>query len=289
MATTPSQKASAKSSVKPNKLVVLRIAPHLLKKFSPLSEDVSEPSPTASPAPASTPLINAPAPEASETNGTPVPGTDATATDNNSLAPPPATNGKRKGVPGPKPGTKRTAAQAEAGPNAKPRGKPGPKKKPRLYVTRTLTIPHFFCILTHESRADGTIDRTAEGTKKGPFGGVAPIATHKLGPKANTGAINAGLRALDRSGKPCRRWERKGLQLKSISGVAWSVGSWAAPLKDNSSFSGDVKSENSSSSQADNVRLASSAIPSDRSNSGEGAKQDNALESSPAPVLAIEA
>ncbi|THW45527.1 hypothetical protein D6D17_07318 [Aureobasidium pullulans] len=269
MATTPSQKASAKSSVKPNKLVVLRIAPHLLKKFSPLSEDVSEPSPTASPAPASTPLINAPAPEASETNGTPVPGTDATATDNNSLAPPPATNGKRKGVPGPKPGTKRTAAQAEAGPNAKPRGKPGPKKKPRL--------------------ADGTIDRTAEGTKKGPFGGVAPIATHKLGPKANTGAINAGLRALDRSGKPCRRWERKGLQLKSISGVAWSVGSWAAPLKDNSSFSGDVKSENSSSSQADNVRLASSAIPSDRSNSGEGAKQDNALESSPAPALAVEA
>lgn len=145
------------------------------------------------------------------------------------------------------------------------------------------------CILTLNLRADGTIDRTAEGTKKGPFGGVNPIATHKLGPKANTGAINAGLRALDRSGKPCRRWERKGLQLKSISGVAWTVGSWAAPLKDTSSFSGDVKSENSSSSQADNARLASSALPSERSNSGEGAKADNTLESSPAPALAVEA
>jgi len=139
MATTPSQKPSAKSSVKPNKTVILRLAPHLLKKFSPLSEDASEPSPTASPAPASTPLINAPAPDASETNGTPAPGADAAATDNNSLAPPPAVNGKKKGVPGPKPGTKRTAAQAEAGPNAKPRGKPGPKKKPRLYVICTLT------------------------------------------------------------------------------------------------------------------------------------------------------
>ncbi|KAG9674153.1 hypothetical protein KCU99_g3691, partial [Aureobasidium melanogenum] len=269
MATTPSQKPSAKSSLKPNKTVVLRLAPHLLKKFTSPSEDASEPSATASPAPSSTPIINAPAPEASETNGTPAPGIDAAATDSNSLAPPTAVNGKKKGVPGPKPGTKRTAAQAEAGPNAKPRGKPGPKKKPRL--------------------ADGTIDRTAEGTKKGPFGGVNPIATHKLGPKANTGAINAGLRALDRSGKPCRRWERKGLQLKSISGVAWTVGSWAAPLKDNSSFSGDVKSENSSSSQADNARLASSALPSERSNSGEGAKADNALESSPAPALAVEA
>ncbi|KAI5199800.1 hypothetical protein AUEXF2481DRAFT_334636 [Aureobasidium subglaciale EXF-2481] len=269
MATTPVPKGSAKA--KPNKTVVLRLAPHLLKKFSPLSEDISEPSPTASPAPASTPIINAPAPDASEANGTPAPGNDAAATDNNSLAPPPATNGKRKGVPGPKPGTKRTAAQAEAGPNAKPRGKPGPKKKPRL--------------------ADGTIDRTADGTKKGPFGGVAPIATHKLGPKANTGAINAGLRALDRSGKPCRRWERKGIQLKSISGVAWTVGSWAAPLKDNSSFSGDVKSENSSSSNAEHARLESrsSVIPSERSNAGEGAKQENALESSPAAAPAIEA
>ena len=49
---------------------------------------------------------------------------------------------------------------------------------------------------------------------------------HKLGPKANQGAINAGLRALDRSGKPCRRWEKKTLSLKSFTGVTWATPSW---------------------------------------------------------------
>jgi hypothetical protein len=137
--------------------------------------------------------------------------------------------------------------------------------------------------------ADRRIDRTTDGAKKGSLNGVAPIASHKLGPKANTGAINAGLRALDRSGKPCRRWERKGIQLKSISGVAWTVGSWAAPLKDRSCFGGDVKSESSSASDVKANNVEGSAILSDRSNSGEGPQQDTILESSPAPVLAVEA
>ncbi|KAI5293839.1 hypothetical protein KEM56_005956, partial [Ascosphaera pollenicola] len=46
---------------------------------------------------------------------------------------------------------------------------------------------------------------------------------HKLGPKANTGAINAGLRALDRTGTPCRKWTRKTFRLKSFTGVVWEV------------------------------------------------------------------
>jgi hypothetical protein len=37
---------------------------------------------------------------------------------------------RRKGVPGPKPGNKRTKEQTD--PSAKSRGRPGPKKKPRL-------------------------------------------------------------------------------------------------------------------------------------------------------------
>lgn len=37
---------------------------------------------------------------------------------------------RRKGVPGPKPGNKRTKEQTD--PTAKSRGRPGPKKKPRL-------------------------------------------------------------------------------------------------------------------------------------------------------------
>lgn len=51
-------------------------------------------------------------------------------------------------------------------------------------------------------------------------------ANHKLGPKANTGFINANLRALDRTGTPCRRWARKGFQVKSFTGHAWELPSW---------------------------------------------------------------
>lgn len=125
-------------------------------------------------------------------------------------------------------------------------------------------------------------------TKKGPFGGVAPISTHKLGPKANTGAINAGLRALDRTGKPCRKWQRKGFQVKSFTGVSWSVGSWSAPTRDSSTFSGDAKSDTSTSEDV-KAHMESSAVPSEPSNSGvdaEGAKQANGIESSPAPAVA---
>lgn len=114
---------------------------------------------------------------------------------------------------------------------------------------------------------------------------MAPITAHKLGPKANTGAINAGLRALDRSGKPCRKWERKGFTLKSITGVTWSVGSWSAPLKENT-FSGDVKSESSGSSET-KANMESSAVPSERSHSAVdayGLGRGQTLESSPAPV-----
>ena len=52
-----------------------------------------------------------------------------------------------------------------------------------------------------------------------PAGAVIGFTGHKLGPKANQGAINAGLRALDRSGKPCRKWNKKPFQLKSFTGI----------------------------------------------------------------------
>ncbi|RMZ76076.1 hypothetical protein DV737_g4991, partial [Chaetothyriales sp. CBS 132003] len=89
---------------------------------------------------------------------------------------------------GPAPGPKRSA-----------RAKPGPKKKPRL--------------------EDGTIDHAAK-----PAAAAGPA--HRLGPKAAEKAINAGLRALDRSGAPCRRWMRKSFQVKSFTGVTWDVPSW---------------------------------------------------------------
>ncbi|KAF8458060.1 INO80 complex subunit Ies4-domain-containing protein [Terfezia claveryi] len=97
------------------------------------------------------------------------------------------------GVSGAKPGPKRGRQ-----PGAPP-GKPG-RKKQKLDngAVPTLAIP---------------------GTS-GP---------HKLGPKANQGAINAQLRALDRTGKPCKKWSKAGFQLRSFTGFQWSVPTWATP------------------------------------------------------------
>lgn len=52
---------------------------------------------------------------------------------------------------------------------------------------------------------------------------------HKLGPKANQGAINAQLRALDRTGRPCKKWTKAGFQIKSFTGFQWTVPTWATP------------------------------------------------------------
>lgn len=130
-------------------------------------------------------------------------------------------------------------------------------------------------------RPDGTIDRTGDNGKPIP----PPVPAHKLGPKANTGAINAGLRALDRSGKPCRRWERKGLQLKSFTGAAWAMSSWKGSQRPGLNADGEVKSDSSS-----DVRLPdTSGVASERSQSGVDvgdASLMNGVESSPAPVVA---
>lgn len=108
---------------------------------------------------------------------------------------PPTEGPKKKGV--------KRAANGNIDGTPKPRGKPGPKKKPRL--------------------EDGTIDHSGSTNRAS--------GAHKLGPKANQGAINAGLRALDRSGKPCRKWQKGGFTLKSFTGVVWEIPRWTAPPK----------------------------------------------------------
>ena len=131
-------------------------------------------------------------------------------------------------------------------------------------------------------RPDGTIDRSQD--KKGvAVAGRNPIPSHKLGPQANTGAINAGLRALDRSGKPCRKWDRKPLSLKSFTGTAWAMPSWKAPARD-ASFSGDVKSDTTGSSEL--KMNGSSALPSEHSHAEGDTMMTNGIESSPAPPVA---
>lgn len=132
--------------------------------------------------------------------------------------------------------------------------------------------PHIHMLILHH-RPDGTIDRSGDRSK--PAANGTAIPAHKLGPKANTGAINEKLRALDRSGKPCRRWERKGLQLKSFTGAVWNMPSWRAP-----EFPGDVKSDSTGGSS--DVK-ESSAVASERSNAGgENGGGDAMVVSSPA-------
>jgi len=132
------------------------------------------------------------------------------------------------------------------------------------------------------SRPDGTIDRSGESGA--PVKSAGNAAAHKLGPKANTGAINAGLRALDRSGKPCRRWEKKGLQLKSFTGTVWGMSSWKAPTRANGL---DANGETKSDSSSEVKPPGSSALPSDKESHG-GDPGDTTMmtgmESSPAPV-----
>lgn len=124
---------------------------------------------------------------------------------------------------------------------------------------------------------------------KGPF--AAPTPIQKLGPKANQGAINAGLRALDRTGKPCRKWEKKGFQLRSFTGVNWAVPTWRAP-KRSAVFAEDVKSDSTGSSDT-KVKDESSAVSEKSGNvNGNGNASTpippavNGLASSPAPVAA---
>lgn len=168
---------------------------------------------------------------------------------------------RRRGVPGPKPGAKRGSDVMP-----KPRGKPGPKKKSKL--------------------DDGTYDHPPR----------IPHSSHKLGPKANTGAINAGLRALDRSGAPCRRWERKPLQLKSFTGVVWQLPTWRTPKTEKIDENNENKEvvvdavDSKANNNTESAILSAipsavpSAIPSEKSNSGDGdvTPFPSNMESSPA-------
>lgn len=130
-------------------------------------------------------------------------------------------------------------------------------------------------------------------------GTLEPIRgnTHRLGPKANQGAINAGLRALDRSGKPCRKWDRGGFRLKTFTGVEWEIPRWKAPPKPTPVEITEVTSEGipasavvstaSSSKENSNKENAGQLPKSDVSNSGgdvEMQSMPSVQASSPAPM-----
>ena len=145
-------------------------------------------------------------------------------------------------------------------------------------------------------RDDGTVDHGDGGAaNKGAAGAAGPLANHKLGPKANQGAINAGLRALDRSGKPCRRWEKKGFQIKSFTGVIWKMPTWRAPRPSAVDDKADSKADGSTALATDSdgkENKGSSAVDSEKSNNagdGDMAAAPSNGASSPAPVVATPA
>ncbi|KAF2768843.1 hypothetical protein EJ03DRAFT_351854 [Teratosphaeria nubilosa] len=263
LASSTPKSATKGSTAKNSRVITLRLSQALLTRFP----SDSTPHASATPArPEPTPSVQLPdADKTSEFNVTPNPTINGEAVANNSLAPPKAGD-KRKRGGGATAGRRRAPPSIDPNGPIRERGRPGPKKKPRL--------------------PDGTIDRSQDA-KKGALGGPNTVAAHRLGPKANTGNINANLRALDRTGKPCRRWEKKPLQLKSFTGTVWGLGGWKGNSRDNG-FAGDVKSDSTGSS--DLKPNESSAVQSERSNSGVDAPVAadvmQGIESSPAPPIA---
>ena len=144
------------------------------------------------------------------------------------------------------------------------------------------TLP--FCVSAslnrfREGKQDGrtAAARVAKGTS-----GPGASTSHKLGPKANQGAINAGLRALDRTGKPCRKWEKTGFRVKSFTGRMWEIPSWKAPTA--KAFGSEAES-GQVTPNSQSKENSSSNIGSDKS----PAVNPSNIASSPAPAIATPA
>ncbi|KAH8601030.1 INO80 complex, subunit Ies4 [Bisporella sp. PMI_857] len=236
-AATARRKSKLGQEIKPTLLVTLKLSPEKLRKFAAAEvkkeskEDSSSKDFLSADANAETAAAtndgDKPLESANDTptaSGTPAP---------TSSMPPPTEGVKKKGV-------KRTSTTALA-PDGTPkvRGKPGPKKRPRL--------------------EDGSIDHSNSTPRAAPG-----TAAHKLGPKANQGAINAGLRALDRSGKPCRKWQKGSFRLKSFTGVVWELARWKAPPK--VVIPMETSSQSSPSDSSSKENKDNSQIQSEKSN-----------------------
>ncbi|TGO55398.1 hypothetical protein BOTNAR_0245g00030 [Botryotinia narcissicola] len=223
-------------------IITLKLSPAKLRGVGqPLIKEDSPSKDSTSTIPATTPVAksqNGDAQAESDPN-TPVPnGTD---TPVSSSMPPPTEAIKKKA------GVKRSSTAA-LGSDTTPRarGKPGPKKKARL-DDGTLA-------------PNGSTPRASNGN-----------SSHRLGPKANQGAINAGLRALDRSGKPCRKWEKRSFIIKTFTGIPIEIPRWRAPPKTSinpsteGSSTGDSSKENKENSQVESEK-STSAMDVDATN-----------------------
>ncbi|KIV82530.1 hypothetical protein PV11_04632 [Exophiala sideris] len=262
---TPGRSPSAAASKtdktkKQTKIAILKLSPKILRRFqepTPKAEEQSTASVGSSPpAPAVDDATIVKASEnndgASESNSTPAPATDSASGDATKKRKPPGAGSKRS-----------LGQMIDTADLPKPRGKPGPKKKPRL--------------------EDGAADSTTKMSVPafGPGG-------QKLGPKANQGAINAGLRALDRSGKPCRKWIKKPFSVKSFTGVAWDLPSWKGnerPVLLNGEDSSETKDISQQSSSDIKPNESDAAMDSNAGDQPDPMIMSTPAASSPAPML----
>lgn len=275
-----------KNTTPPSRTVVLKLSSTVLRRFpheSPAVDEKDIKIKDASSPPSST---SGEAVQASSFDN---------ASDAASTPAPAATEGgkaKKGNGAGSARGTKRALDKTGDAPKA-PRSRPSAaRKKLKLYASPSI---YFICayLLTIVTRDD----KTTDSTKLMPSG-------HKLGPKANQGAINAGLRALDRSGTPCRKWERKPFQLKSFTGVVWGLSSWHTPKplpqqqtpgdssgveEANGVTPAAVAAVNGDSDSVSKANLMSSAVPSEKSNAGDVSSLPPSTAQSPAPAIAMTA
>jgi hypothetical protein len=161
-----------------------------------------------------------------------------------------------------------------------------PKRSPdckNTVLRHRSPLPIIPKLTTH--REDGTIDHNANK----PTNTTGIGASHKLGPKANQGAINAGLRALDRSGNPCRKWHKKPFSLKSFTGVVWELPSWKGGEKTGPPSNGEDSSEAKGASQLSSSEAkpngSDTAMDSNAGDKPDAMLMSTPPASSPAPML----
>ena len=148
---TPSSKVSPPtggsrgSKFKPTRIISLKLPSSLLLQF-PHEQvrklSIVKPSPTVS-----TPVVKKESPAATDSTSD---SKSAIATDLSTTLQVPMDSGKKKGLGGPKAGTKRSLGSLSEG-LSKPRAKPGPKKRPRLYVYLLLSSTYQLMIVFHSS------------------------------------------------------------------------------------------------------------------------------------------
>lgn len=268
----PASAEKASKSSKPSQIIRLKLPKATLAGFP------HEPTPSKSMPKKKSPLSTSTLAAPSDPPPQDEPSKESEVTTSPPVVKPETSSGEsptKKEPSSPKTGMKRELGAGVEEP-VKVRARPGPKKKPRAYVFDPHLAPCSPCPRLADSSCSG--DGTILHTKpKGP----APGPNHKLGPKANQGAINAGLRALDRSGTPCRKWTKSGFHLKTFTGVTWEIPSWRAPKTMTLDGQSDLSKSSTTSNSQGKVDPSNSNGGSEKSASG-----DVDMTSSPAPAAA---